>query len=647
MKTKKTVFLGYFLALFAIGCVSESDLGPGNPSSDDDPLAALDVADEFDYATSKNLLVQLEVPGFLSNAVVTLYTKTGFQDSVAVGRGGFDANGRLVKNLVLSSQADSLLIFSDYAGLVSEVRLPIEGSSLDFDYNPYYERDGVSGKEKVVHTPFKWPASLSGKADFSYIDTYDGAGVPDNLVFPDVIQQNLLDDINASLPENVPGGIPNSNPEFLAGKETNLVLTKEADVWVTFVSEGAGYRNSLGYYTYTLGNEPTSVDEINHLVIYPNVSMVGSGGGLVPGDRVYLGRFPANTVVAWFLVANGWTGSVTGNGNGIYYSDPDFNPEGTEDKRTHMVLLHDDARDLTLLGFEDLRRDVATDDDFNDAVFYARSNPVDAIQIGNLAQIEAANDSDGDGVNDELDDFPFDPNQAFNNFSPSANSTGTLVYEDLWPNQGDYDFNDLVVDYNFNSIANADNLITTLEGSFTIEHIGGAFHNGFGFVLPISPDNIASISGQNLNGGYETVAANGTETGTAANETVVYVVGDAFNLEGQTLDITINFSTPQDQSALGDVPYNAFLIVNGDRTREVHLPDLAPTSKAQGLGTEDDFSDAANNRYYKTATNLPWAMNIYDAFAPPPESIPITIQYPRFVNWANSGGTQDLDWYIR
>ena len=647
METKKTFLFGFFLALFAIGCVSESDLGPGNPSTDDDPLAALDVADEFDYATSKNLLVQLEVPGFLSNAVVTLFTKTGFKDSVAVGRGGFDTNGRLVKNLVLSSQADSLLIFSDYAGLVSEVRLPIAGSSLDFDYNPYYERDGVSGKEKVVHTPFKWPASLNGKADFSYIDTYDGAGVPDNLVFPDVIQQNLLDDINASLPENVPGGIPNSNPEFLAGKETNLVLTKEADVWVTFVSEGAGYRNSLGYYTYTLGNEPTSVDEINHLVIYPNVSMVGSGGGLVPGDRVYLGRFPANTVVAWFLVANGWTGSVTGNGNGIYYSDPDFNPEGTEDKRTHMVLLYDDARDLTLLGFEDLRRDVATDDDFNDAVFYARSNPVDAIQIGNLAQIEAANDSDGDGVNDELDDFPFDPNQAFNNFSPSANSTGTLVYEDLWPNQGDYDFNDLVVDYNFNSIANADNLIATLEGSFTIEHIGGAFHNGFGFVLPISPDNIASISGQNLNGGYETVAANGTETGTAANETVVYVVGDAFNLEGQTLDITINFSTPQDQSALGDVPYNAFLIVNGDRTREVHLPDLAPTSKAQGLGTEDDFSDAANNRYYKTATNLPWAMNIYDAFAPPPESIPITIQYPRFVNWANSGGTQDLNWYIR
>jgi hypothetical protein len=34
-------------------------------------------------------------------------------------------------------------------------------------------------------------------------------------------------------------------------------LTAEADVWVTFVSEGAGYRNVLGFYTYT-GTAPTT-----------------------------------------------------------------------------------------------------------------------------------------------------------------------------------------------------------------------------------------------------------------------------------------------------------------------------------------------------------------------------------------------------
>ena len=86
-------------------------------------------------------------------------------------------------------------------------------------------------------------------------------------MFPDVIQQNLLDDINASLPEY--SKLPNTHPEYLAGAETNIVLVKEADVWVTFVAEGAGWRNTLGYYTYPIGEAPTSISEITtHTIIF-------------------------------------------------------------------------------------------------------------------------------------------------------------------------------------------------------------------------------------------------------------------------------------------------------------------------------------------------------------------------------------------
>ena len=132
-----------------------------------------------------------------------------------------------------------------------------------------------------------------------------------------------------------------------------------------------------------------------------------------------------------------------------------------------------------------------------------------------------------------------------------------------------------------------------------------------------------------------------------SNETVVLVAGDAFNLEGNTLDITIEFTTPINGNDLGDVPFNTFLIVNGNREREVHLPDLLPTSKAGLLGTNDDNSDATMGRYYKTVHNLPWALNIYENFDTPLEAIPITLQYPRFVTWANSGGVENLDWYLR
>ena len=658
MKTLKS-FLFFVFSLLMVACVNESDLESiatddeigvednveGNDS--DGPLADLSVPDEFSYETTRVVELTLDAPSFLNGAVFSLYTKVAEEDSISIGKGTFNQSSRFKEQFTISSRVDSLLIFSEYIGLVDNVRIPVNSSIISFDYRPLYERNNTGGKS-TSHKPKRVSYAASGKADYTFIDTFNAQGVPENLAFADVIQQNLLDDINTSLPESIPGGIPVTNPEFLAGKETSLIVTKEADVWVTFVSEGAGYRNVLGFYSYPIGEEPNSVNDITeHKVIFPNVSMQGSGGGLIPGDRVYLGKFPANTVVSWFLASNGWTGSGVGDGNGVYYSNPDFNPESTEAKRNHMVLLYDEVRELTLLGFEDLFRDGPSDDDFNDAVFYAKANPADAIQVGNLAAIQTANDADGDGINDELDDFPFDVDKAFNNFSPSVNSTGILAYEDLWPNQGDYDFNDLVMEYSFNLIANSENLITTIDGSFTIDHIGASFQNGFAFVLPIDPNTVESVEGQMLNGGYEDVAANGTENGTLANETIIIVAGNTFPLENETLSISITLNQPISREELGDVPFNAFLIANADRAREVHLPDLPPTSKAGYLGSGDDYSDLGVSRFYKTSQNLPWALNVYEGFAAPPERVPITLQYPRFVNWANSGGNQDEDWFIR
>ncbi|MDC6365642.1 MULTISPECIES: LruC domain-containing protein [Flavobacteriaceae] len=658
MKTINLPIILVFLMLL-MGCVSESDLDAPNiedvsDATDDDTdnddnsvLASFDVPDDFSYNTSKNLNISLRAPDFLKNAVFDLYAKVADEDSVAIGRGTFDDNGLFEREFTASSLVDSVLIFTDYIGLTDNIRLPVENNAINFDYRPLYERDGGSGKG-YKKKPERKGFSMTAKADYTYIDTYDSNGVPENLAFPDVIQQNLLDDVNASLPEGYNGGIPVTHPEYLADTETNIILTQEADVWVTFVSEGAGYRNVLGYYSYPIGEEPESVDDIvEHKVVFPNVSMSGSGGGLIPGDRVYLGRFPANTVISWFLASNGWNGSSVSDGKGLYYSNSDFNPESTEANRRHMVLLNDEARELNILGFEDLFRDGGSDDDFNDAVFYAKANPPEAIQVGNLAKITASNDSDGDGINDELDDFPFDVNKAFNNFGSSANSSGKLVYEDLWPSQGDYDFNDLVIDYSFNLIANSDNLITAIDGEFTVEHIGASFHNGFAFVLPIDPSLVESIEGQLLNGDYEDVASNGVENGTLSDESVIIVAGDTFGMTGETVSISIEFNTAIVAETLGAVPFNAFLIANADRQREVHLPDFAPTSKASYLGTSDDYSDGNMGRYYKSSENLPWALNIYGDFVAPPESVPISLQYPRFVNWANSGGTQDRDWYVR
>nr|WP_299383041.1 LruC domain-containing protein [Allomuricauda sp.] len=631
------------------GCVSEKDLDPPQDdpigTDDDGPLSALNVSANFDYSTSREVSISLDVPGFLSKAIFSLYSKSGNQDSIPFGRATFDANGHFEQHFAIQAQADSILLYSDYIGLTKDIRLAIENNQVSYDYRPLYDRS-VSSKGNIFSKTQKGIHNAAGKVTYTYLSGFNNQGVPTEMELPDVIQQNMLDDINASLPEY--SRVPIASPQFLSNtSETSMVLTDLADVWVTFVSEGAGYRNALGYYSYELGNAPASPDDIAaHNVIFPNTSMVGSSGGLVPGDRVYLGRFPPNTVISWFIVANGWNGAGVGDGRGIYYSEPSFNPENSN-LNTHMVQLYDSAREINFLAFEDLRRDQGSDDDFNDAVFYARANPVESVELTNVVALIPANDEDGDGVNDELDDFPFDVNKAFNNFSPTANLTGVLAYEDLWPSQGDYDFNDLVVTYSYNLITNASNLITRIEGTYTIDNIGGALHNGFALAFPIDPNLVEAVQGQVLNATYINLNANGTETGTAANETVIFIAGNTIEMEGETIEIGIDFNTPISYESLGLVPFDPFLISNATRSNEIHLPDYAPTSKAASLGTGDDDSDAALDRYYKTDKNLPWALNIFDAFVPPQEAVPITIEYPKFVNWANSGGTQDLDWYVR
>jgi LruC domain-containing protein len=112
------------------------------------------------------------------------------------------------------------------------------------------------------------------------------------------------------------------------------------------------------------------------------------------------------------------------------------------------------------------------------------------------------------------------------------------------------------------------------------------------------------------------------------------------------IKIIITLQKAVAKNDLGSVPFNPFIVVDGNREREVHLPDMAPTSKGKGmLGQKDDYSDVQFGRYYKTERNLPWALNFYTEFNTPDEKVSIDKTYPKFITWANSGGTVNLDWY--
>ncbi len=105
------------------------------------------------------------------------------------------------------------------------------------------------------------------------------------------------------------------------------------------------------------------------------------------------------------------------------------------------------------------------------------------------------------------------------------------------------------------------------------------------------------------------------------------------------------YSTPQ--ADIGTPPYNAFLFIDHERGKEIHLIDNEPTSKVDEsyFGTLNDDSDPATGRYYVTGNKLPWVIEIPENFDYPIEKANILQTYLKFAEWAISGGTTYTDWY--
>jgi hypothetical protein len=243
-----------------------------------------------------------------------------------------------------------------------------------------------------------------GISQYNYLGSYTSDGLPLYLTTSDVISAQTLTQIKNALPEGFP--VPTYNPQYISsGYDTDIRLLDSADVWVTFVDEGAGYKNVLGFYTYDLNNPITTTPSSSAItIIFPNVSKAGSGGSLLSGNKVKIGTFSANTGIGFILIANGWSNGAVGNGNWKLYSNPNFNPETTPSLRYHNALISDSTNQRIILGFEDIRRDNGgCDNDFNDALFYITASPYTAIETYNFAPIESANSNVSSGNNGGLE----------------------------------------------------------------------------------------------------------------------------------------------------------------------------------------------------------------------------------------------------
>jgi LruC domain-containing protein len=295
-------------------------------------------------------------------------------------------------------------------------------------------------------------------------------------------------------------------------------------------------------------------------------------------------------------------------------------------------------------------------------VLYATANPVTAISTNNVAVVDNGKDTDGDGVVDVNDAFPNDPTRAYINYYPSKDNWGTLAYEDQWPVKGDYDMNDLVVNYRYQVVTNAQNNVVEMTGDYTLLAAGATYNNGFGVQFPFAASLVKSVSGQRLTQNYITQAANGVE---ASQSKAVIIPFDSYRslvntpsyfintimsnprYNSDTVHVNVQFNSPISSSTLGSVPFNPFLISNGHRKFEVHLPNNAPTDLAEMsiFNTQDDNSNVGTGKYYLSKDNLPWAMSFTVPFTYPTETTAVWTAYGHFLDWAKSNGASYTDWY--
>lgn len=676
-------------ALFAVSCakdVTEVDSTPDKPQP---------VSNDWNFGTSKTVTLSVKASDLqnapISKRAVSLYSKSpksanssDWDSSVSpFSEIQTDANGSFSTSITLESTVDTLYLHIKNISFSDPIAVPVTSSSISLDLHPagYGIARSAVKSTKAASDPWKYEVSpyFNASSNLWVLGTYNANGYPDYLVGRDTYTSTFLNAISASFPETR-DMIINKPELFVDGTTSNLAVTASCNIWVSFLSEGASDNNVVGYFYYPTGSSPATAASIaRRIVMFPKVQNVAGGGSLVQGDKVELkyyngtswtNVFPAGVTIGWFILNKGYNTTMPASGNiglstGIpYYSIPRFN--SGDGGYQHNVIFFDKTSQTAVIGFED-RPITASDKDFNDVVFAITANPISAINTSGLPLIvqTTGTDKDGDGVLDVNDKYPDDPQRAYDVYYPTS-GTGTLAFEDNWPNQGDYDFNDLVVGYQYHQVTNAYGAIKDVRAAYSVEAVGANYNNGFAVQFGTGPGNVESVSGQvNLAGNkLFDVSSTGYENGQPY--AVIPVFPSAHQLFGYTsstpfintkvgavtaapypINLNVTFGTPVSTAALGTPPYNAFLVVKQDRGREVHLAGQAPTAKANSalFGTQDDRTNVGSSVFYVNGSSFPWALNIPTEFAYPFENNRIDGAYLHYGTWATSLGASYADWY--
>jgi LruC domain-containing protein len=671
-----------------ISCQQQSDLYGPSPST----TTTKDASKIFDFSTtgSAKLDVSYGMPGYAVKFAVYAdypYNADGTLKSVLqpIYAGVTDNNGKFSSTFQLPAAEDSVYLYTDYVGVPSCLKLRKDNGAFTYDASTYYSSTTRSGFNKVSRAMssssieienFKDNVGIyNGTSIYSLYNTYNTSDctvdywgeatsigvnlwVPSNThkkeLYNTVSDQDLALFLN-NVNQNIITGV--NNTKYISDKDvtTNTTILKQTasgnkvdyvNIDLVMLHISGAYHNAVGYYYYP-SDKPASeltasyIQSLPKYMVYPRMTNVyqnaktkenfNTPGTMMRARLQYFGadynqsgtdKFPAGYTIGWMLVPD-LNGYDNGNNNMLVkdniktvdkyitsqmrYARYSNSVANTSDNKVHCISVYDATAKKTVVGIED-----GGNSDYKDLLLYVESNVPDAIYDPARPVINPTN-------------IPVELSFTIN---------GTYAFEDIWPSGGDYDLNDVVVEYS-TTVNSSDGYVTSIVDKYKVvtKKGGATYHNAFGYVIN---DNYGG-----------TVTSDGSTF--KQEESNQYIVFANANEEiGKTFTVTRTIPAKSLKASDYTRNYNPFIVVNYEKDAknrvEVHLPKYAATSWASS-------NDGGDNAFYVDKEGkYPFAIDLNGVtdFNQVTEKMTIgsANEYPFFTKWvAEPTNAAYLDWY--
>ncbi len=256
-------------------------------------------------------------------------------------------------------------------------------------------------------------------------------------------------------------------------------------------------------------------------------------------------------------------------------------------------------------------------------------------------------------------------------YGPSLGTFGTVMFEDLWPSNGDLDFNDQTIGYQYEFLLDdAAANIVKMQVTYNVLSMGASIHNGLYLHLPMVPGAVSSIDryyadwDPNSYQYAQTGGAQSVQSKAGEHDLVIPIVEDTralypgvggfINTEptlpahiGREVALVITFAQPIPTSQLdtGVTPFDLFIARTGDYGHQVHLSQFPGTDLADPKLLTMGDNDNSSSAHFVNHQGLPFALNIPYPNYWAQERISIDKAFPDIIGFASSGGTSNLDWF--